>query len=267
MGEAIATTRDLAVLERRPGTREDRDDVSTSLATNDAKSGATYAATDAPAKAASQPHPFVPVTPQEVVFDGSIVTLDRPHPNPEARDRFGRRMPIEIDGLAWLPQGASLPTAVAGRFRERFRLSLRTQVAWRPDAREASAPLDVVKQVSFLHASAGTDPATFRDHYRRHIEIARRHMPALWQYVQNEVEAVDHAAPEAVGVMAVSELWFRTTDDFLNRYFPSEQDQRDFSAQEGFLDLSRATSFICTSQTDERSANRGRGDGPLGDAL
>ena len=72
-------------------------------------------------------------------------------------------------------------------------------------------------------------------------------MPALWQYVQNDVVGAEGNAAAAEGVMAVSELWFRTTDDFLNRYFPSEADRRAFSAQEGFLDLTQATSFVCTS--------------------
>ena len=106
---------------------------------------------------------------------------------------------------------------------------------------------DVVKPVSFLHASEGYAEQAFRDHYRAHVEIARRHMPALWQYVQNDVVATRGDAKEAIGVMAVSELWFRTTDDFLNRYFPSEADQKEFSSHEGFLDLTQATSFVCTS--------------------
>ena len=186
------------------------------------------------------------VSPGALAADASFV-LDVPHRNHDARDRFGRAMPIAIDALAWLPAGATLPSAWSDAYVERFRLSVQTHVAWRPPDGEGADSADVVKQVSFLHASSGTDEKSFREHYRDHVDLARRHMPALWQYVQNDVESAQGDATEAVGVAAVSELWFRTSDDFLNRYFPSEEDQREFSAQEGFLDLTKATSFVCSS--------------------
>ena len=40
---------------------------------------------------------------------------------------------------------------------------------------------------------------------------------------------------------------FRTTDDFCNRYFASPEDQAQFTAQEGFLDLTKAFSLVLTS--------------------
>ena len=209
--------RDLVILERRAGADEE------SLA---------------PGELA------VPVV---VTADASMSVLDLPHRNPDARDLFGRKAPIAIDALAWLSAGEALPGAWAEVYDERFRLSLESHLGWRPPLDGPADPLDVVKQVSFLHASAGTDDETFRAHYRHHVEVARRHMPALWQYMQNDVLGAEGDAASAEGVMAVSELWFHSTDDFLNRYFPSEEDRRAFSAQEGFLDLSQATSFICTS--------------------
>lgn len=191
----------------------------------------------------------VPTTAPTIVTEhDSRPVLDLPHRNEEARVLFGRQSPIAIDALAWLPKGSALPEPWSEIFAERFRLSVAAHVGWRPPPAESSAdPSDSVKQVSFLHASAGTDEKAFRAHYRHHVELARRHMPALWQYVQNDVEGASDDAIPAAGVVAVSELWFRTTDDFLNRYFPSEADRREFSSQEGFLDLSQATSFICTS--------------------
>ena len=187
------------------------------------------------------------ISPQTVASDDMPFVLDLPHSNQDARHLFGRKMPISVDALAWLPTGDALPISWSEAYAERFRLNVRDHVAWRPPADESADAPDIVKQVSFLHASTGTDQETFRDHYRRHVELARRHMPALWQYIQNDVEAAKGDATQAVGVVAVSELWFRTTDDFLNRYFPSEADQQEFSAQEGFLDLTQATSFICSS--------------------
>jgi hypothetical protein len=187
------------------------------------------------------------ISPQTVASDDAPFVLDLPHANKDARNLFGRTMPIVVDALAWLPTGEALPISWSEAYFERFRLNVRGHAAWCPPANESADAPDVVKQVSFLHASAGPDEKIFRDHYRRHVELARRHMPALWQYIQNDVEAAEGDAHQAVGVVAVSELWFRTTDDFLNRYFPSEVDRQAFSAQEGFLDLTQATSFICSS--------------------
>jgi hypothetical protein len=209
--------RDLVILERRAATDEQE------LAVADGAAPCVVTSTD--------PGPV----------------LDLPHRSLDARFLFGRRAPIVIDALAWLEQGARLPTTWEIAFRERFRLTLRAHLGWRPPTDDDPDPLDVVKQVSFLHASAGTDDETFRAHYRHHVDVAGRHMPALWQYVQNDVVDASGDAAPAEGVVAVSELWFRTTDDFLNRYFPSEEDRRAFSAQEGFLDLTQATSFVCTS--------------------
>ncbi len=202
--------------------------------------------------------PVGDTSPAPVPDTTSAFVLDLPHANKDARNLFGTRMPIEIDALGWLPSGAPLPDAWSARYVERFRFSLQTHVAWRPPSDESGDPAEVVKQVSFLHGSAGTTEETFRDHYRHHVALARRHMPALWQYIQNDVESIGGDAAEGVGVMAVSELWFRTTDDFLNRYFPSEKDQREFSAQEGFLDLTKATSFVCTSHQPHNATDAKR---------
>lgn len=183
-------------------------------------------------------------------------TLDLPHPSEPARARFGGRFPIEIDALAWVAVGAPLPPDWDAVFTECFRYRVDSIVGWPATPSDDAKPDDVVKQVSLLHAAEGYDRDRFREHYRHHVEIAGRYMPALWQYVQNDVEQVLGDAPEAQGVGAVSELWFRTTDDFLNRYFPSEADQRAFSSHEGFLDLRHATSFVCASAR-ERTGGRG----------
>jgi hypothetical protein len=185
---------------------------------------------------------------ERVCEGGSDVpVLDLPHPSADARRRFDFDFPIQIDALAWLPVGEALPDAWAARFDESFRYTVAKTVGWPAPTEDKASPDDVVKQVSFLHGADGYTLDAFRAHYRDHVGIARKYMPALWQYVQNDVEAIRGDAPEARGVLAVSELWFRTTDDFVNRYFPSEEDQRAFSSHEGFLDLRFATSFVCAS--------------------
>ena len=114
-----------------------------------------------------------------------------------------------------------------------------------------------MKQVSFLHKSDSVDLDGFRAHYRHHVELARKHMPTLWQYVQYDVTGIDGPGAEpAAGIVAVSTLWFRTTDDFLNRYFASPEDQAAFQAEEGFLDLTRAFSFVVTSHPSAGPAAR-----------
>ena len=54
-------------------------------------------------------------------------------------------------------------------------------------------------------------------------------------------------ADPAADIVAVSVLWFRSTDDFLNHYFASPEDAAAFQAEEGFLDLTKAFSFVMTS--------------------
>ena len=190
--------------------------------------------------------------------DGAALTqavLDLPHPSAEARARFDFEFPIQIDALAWLEVGDGLPAEWASVFEESFRYTVSSKIGWPSPPEDEAAPEDVVKQVSFLHGSDGYSLESFRGHYRDHVGVARKYMPALWQYVQNDVEAIHGDAAEAKGVLAISELWFRTTDDFVTRYFPSEEDQRAFSSHEDFLDLRFATSFVCAS------ARTGGGDG------
>jgi len=172
---------------------------------------------------------------------GRATIVDVPHPDDGARARFPRRGPFDPAALVWT--GGPTATRVGGPS-----FVLEEHVGWlAPDAAPTD-PLGVVKQVSFLHRSDSIDLDGFRTHYRHHVEVARRHMPALWQYVQYDVVGIDgpHAEP-AAGIVAVSTLWFRTTSDFLDRYFASPEDQAAFQAEEGFLDLTKAFSFVVTS--------------------
>ncbi len=177
--------------------------------------------------------------------------LDVAHRDPAARARFARPPLMAFDALWWTEVGGTLPAGLEPA-TEAFRLTLEAHVGWHPADPGAGLPGDVVKQVSFLCAAEGYGEDRFREHYRHHVALARRHMPALWRYVQNDVvgrdDGVASSAPAGIPpFVAVSELWFRTTADFCERYFPSAEDQRQFSAAEGFLDLTRAVSFVCTS--------------------
>jgi hypothetical protein len=183
----------------------------------------------------------------EATPTGGIV--DRAHPNETARRRFGRRTAFGAAALAWTAQ-----TPVAGAD---VWFALDEHIGWvAPDAPSAD-PLDVVKQVSFLHKSDTVDLVGFRRHYRHHVEVARRHMHTLWQYVQYDVTAIGGpGAAKADGIVAVSVLWFRSTDDFLHRYFASAEDQQQFQSEEGFLDLTKAFSFVISTQPPAGPADR-----------
>jgi hypothetical protein len=178
-----------------------------------------------------------------------VDVLDVPHPHEQSRRRFGRRTAFRAAALAWT---TGAPLLIGGPSFE-----LREHVGWLADDAASADPTDVVKQISFLHKSESVDLDGFRSHYRHHVEVARRHMHTLWQYVQYDVIAIDGPRDEpAQGIVAVSVLWFRSTDDFCNRYFASPEDQAQFQAEEGFLDLSKAFSFVVTSHPSAGPAGR-----------
>lgn len=175
------------------------------------------------------------------------VCVDVSHEDPAVRGRFGRGGPVPFDaavlgsGVAWVIARLGSPAAVAT-------FAVEEHVGWLadPGRRQPGVdPAEVVKQVSFLYPGAGFGASEFRGHYRRHVDVARRHMPSLWQYVQNDVVSVTGpAAGACAGIVAISELWFAGADDFLHRYFPSAEDEAAFRSHEGFLDLSRAFSLV-----------------------
>jgi hypothetical protein len=172
---------------------------------------------------------------------GAIV--DVAHPRSDVRALFSRPGPFPIGALEWCGDGGPASSAP-------LVFTVTGHVGWlAADADvEGADPADVVKQVSFLQASEDETVESFRAHYRHHVEVARRHMPSLWQYVQYDVTGASSADPAlartAADFVAVSVLWFRTSDDFLHRYFASEADAAEFRSHEGFLDLSKAFTFV-----------------------
>jgi len=190
---------------------------------------------------------------------GPGAVVDLPHPDGAARARFSRPGTFDAAALVWTAAepheraGPSFGPSSGPSF------DLEEHVGWLAADTDAVAadPLDVVKQVSFLRKSDTVGVDGFRDHYRHHVELARKHMPALWQYVQYDVLGVDGpAADPAADIVAVSVLWFRSTDDFLHHYLASPEDAAAFQAEEGFLDLTKAFSFVMTSHPSAGPAAR-----------
>ena len=200
-----------------------------------------------------------PLAPAIDVPQGAVI-VDVPHANAAARAKFARPGPFPVAALRWRSEDGK-PTEGALSF------TVAEHVGWlAPDPPNSDAgaeddgavdAADVVKQVSFLHKSADVTIDEFRSHYRHHVEVAGRHMPTLWQYVQYDVLDIDgDEAAAASGIVAVSVLWFRSTGDFLERYFASPQDEAEFRSQEGFLDLSKAFTFVAGVQPGASPAAR-----------
>ncbi len=189
--------------------------------------------------------------------------IDTGHPDDAARAKFRRPGPFPMAALCWTVVGAAppdVPTASGPTF------DLVEHVGWLAPADEIAStdPADVVKQVSFLHASTGVTIDEFRAHYRDHVALARRLMPSLWQYIQYDVHDIQYdvheiggdRADRAHGVVAVSVLWFKTTADFVHRYFLTPDDAEEFRSHEGFLDLTKAITFVGTSHPTSGPAAR-----------
>jgi hypothetical protein len=184
---------------------------------------------------------------------GPDAIVDGPHPHAAARAKFSRPGPFPVGALVWRA-GSGAPSTAPLTFQ------LTEHVGWLAADAASADPREVVKQVSFLHKSSTVGIDEFRAHYRHHVEVARRHMPTLWQYVQYDVVGIDGHDPAlvsaATGIVAVSVLWFRSTGDFLDRYFASPEDEAQFRSQEGFLDLAKAFTFVAGGEAGAPPAAR-----------
>lgn len=198
--------------------------------------------------------------PPHGVSSSETMVFDRPHAVAEVRERFTRPGPFNAAALRWTasdPRRDGDVATLRGSAGPTFELA--EHVGWLAAASEVAAtdPRDVVKQVSFLCASKTVTREEFRAHYRDHVALARRLMPSLWQYVQYDVVAVTgRGAEQAGGIVAVSVLWFRSTHDFLHRYFLTRADEDEFRSHEGFLDLGRAFSVVMSSHPGSGATDR-----------
>jgi hypothetical protein len=122
-------------------------------------------------------------------------------------------------------------------------LTVERRVAW--DDLPPSAvpgPTPGVKQTALLVGAPGIDVPAFRAAYRAHQALTRVHMPGVARYVQNDVIATD--GPASADVIAVSELWFASVEDFHTRYWAGPDSPAEFRSHETFLDLPRACSVV-----------------------
>jgi hypothetical protein len=125
-------------------------------------------------------------------------------------------------------------------------VELQENVGWVADpGPTADAPTPGIKQVSFLHPPDGLSHAEFRVRYRAHVGEARRHMPGLWQYVQDVVEPLPGDPEQLHGI---SELWFETLADYRERYWAHADSHVEEQEEVGQFLSSRTWSLLVDEQ-------------------
>jgi hypothetical protein len=102
---------------------------------------------------------------------------------------------------------------------------------------------NAVKMVSFVVRRPEVDRPKFERDYGEHVAVARVHHPGVWRYVQNLV--LDGTGAGAEGVEAVSELWYPSRDDFLTRFYATDESPGVVKTDnEEYIDFSRTRSLI-----------------------
>ena len=91
-------------------------------------------------------------------------------------------------------------------------------VAWDhdPDDYDGSPSIGI-KQISFVGKRPDITDEEFAERYREHVPVARIHHVGVRKYQQNIVSRVGRDGPTIVG--GISEFWFRSVDDLIDRYY------------------------------------------------
>ena len=123
-------------------------------------------------------------------------------------------------------------------------------VAWDfagDDARDwpDGQPTPGVKLLSLVVRLPDQPLDEFKERYRNHVAVAREHHGGCWKYVQNVMIGPVTLPPGKI-IDAVSELWFRTLDDFLERFYTRRPESVDAVAADtkGFIDFRRTSSML-----------------------
>ena len=100
------------------------------------------------------------------------------------------------------------------------------------------------KQMSLVARRPDITFDEFVARYRNHINVAKIHHIGCWQYVQNFVAEPSGTRP-APNIDGISELWFRSIDDMVERFYtaPGSPDAvRDDTT--GFIDFANTRSYL-----------------------
>lgn len=101
-----------------------------------------------------------------------------------------------------------------------------------------------IKQISLVARRPDLTFDEFVARYRNHVNIAKLHHIGCWQYVQNFVADAIGTRPAPL-IDGVSELWFRSVDDMIERFYtgPASPDAvRDDTS--GFIDFANTRSYL-----------------------
>ena len=119
-----------------------------------------------------------------------------------------------------------------------------TRVAWwAEDAHAVDGIVPGIKMVSFVCRRPELTSAEFDLRYANHMEVARVHH-GMWMYAQNVVTA-SHGGPDTPPLDAVSELWFRSIDDWTqNMYRRADSPAAVREDTTAFIDFGRTWSVL-----------------------
>lgn len=110
------------------------------------------------------------------------------------------------------------PSVLGDDFEQMHAWRVHEHTAWdhEADAYDGSPSLGV-KQISFVGKRPDITDEEFAAHYRAHVDIARIHHAGVRKYQQNIVARVSRNGTSTVA--GISEFWFRSVDDLINRYY------------------------------------------------
>lgn len=121
--------------------------------------------------------------------------------------------------------------------------------------RSHAGPTPGVKQLSFVRRPAGLAPDDFATRYRAHADVARQHHAGVARYVQSTVLRCDSSSLPPLD--AVSELWFATEDDYVQRYYATPASQAEVRADtERFVDFTTTWSVVAVEHVITPQAAR-----------
>jgi uncharacterized protein (TIGR02118 family) len=154
--------------------------------------------------------------------DGLVAySVHRPHPDEPPEQ------PLDVAGvvMAWIEGDAPLqPARWFDAPVTAYLVDERVQIEWTRDWPDGAAT-PAVEQLAFVPRI----PSITREQFaalwsERHTPLVRIHHPGMARYVQNVVvEPLTVDAPDFDGL---AQLYFRTSHDFHERYFDSEEGRR-----------------------------------------
>jgi hypothetical protein len=130
-------------------------------------------------------------------------------------------------------------------------------IAWDYDASRAGSfvaegkywadgePTPGVKFLSLVAKPPDLPLDEFKERYRNHAKVAREHHGGCWRYVQNIVIGPVTLPPGKI-IHAVSELWFHSVDDYVERLYTRKPESVEAVGEDtkGFIDFRNTTSML-----------------------